>query len=172
MSKNIILTPKQKRSIATKNKIKKTAKRLFAKEGYYKITSNNIAKEAKVPIGSFYNYFGNKKGLLLELIKDFNADFHAELIPPHQLFIEKTTSQEAVFKNIEQLFTNIVMSSYLSDPFYKIIHALQFTEPDVLVLSEEIRLKEIDLLIELLEQIHRFHPIPNIPLKAKYFTLL
>ena len=136
---------------------------------YYKVTSNNIAKEAKVPIGSFYNYFGNKKGVLLELIKDFNAAFHADTSHSRQKIVEETTSQKEVLKNLERLFADTVLSAHLADPFYKIIHALQFTEADVLALSEEIRLKEIDFLIELLERIHQFHPLSNIALKAKIF---
>ena len=86
-----------------------------------------------------------------------------------QQFIEETTSQEVVLKNLERLLTYTLLSTHLSDPFYKIIHALQFTEKDVLAFSEEVRLKEMDFLIKVLERIHQFSPIANIPLKAKIF---
>jgi len=55
----------------------------------------------------------------------------------------------------------------LADPFYKIIHALQFTDPDVLQFSEEIRTTEIETLLLLLKKINEFHPLQDIPITAK-----
>ncbi len=159
--------PKQKRSIATKNKIKQTARELFSERGYYAVTSNNIASAAGVPIGSFYNYFGNKKGLLLELVKDFNERFHAGTIDEVDTLADKFNTPEGILSHIEMLLTRFLLSPQLSDPFYKIIHALQFTESDVLVLSQQIRDRELDFLFEVLKKIDQSYPIANIPLSAK-----
>lgn len=167
MEKNIIITPKQKRSIATKNKIKKTAKKLFAQKGYYTVTSNNIAAAAKVPIGSFYNYFGNKKVVLLELIKEFNVKYHEETFVQDHEIIKQITSKETFRQHVPAIFRGTILSTQLADPFYSVIHSLQFTEPDVLALSEEIRKVEMGEIIRFLEHIHQFHPIPNIPITAK-----
>ena len=167
MEKNVIIAPKQKRSIATKNKIKKTAKKLFAQQGYYTVTSNNIAAAAKVPIGSFYNYFGNKKGVLLELIKEFNQAYHSETIEQDIVQIQKLSSKETAYEFIAMALRRNLLSPILADPFYKIIHALQFTEQDVLQLSEEVRMAEIENLTHFLEKINAFHPIEDIPVMAK-----
>ena len=167
MEKNVIIAPKQKRSIATKNKIKKTAKKLFAQQGYYTVTSNNIAAAAKVPIGSFYNYFGNKKGVLLELIKEFNQAYHSETIEQDIVQIQKLSSKETAYEFIAMALRRNLLSPILADPFYKIIHALQFTEQDVLQLSEEVRMTEIENLTRFLEKINEFHPIEDIPITAK-----
>ncbi|WP_329886931.1 TetR/AcrR family transcriptional regulator [Pseudoramibacter faecis] len=51
--------PKQKRSIARKRLIKKTALRLFSEKGYSNVSTNEIAKAANVSIGSLYSYFPN-----------------------------------------------------------------------------------------------------------------
>ncbi len=167
MEKNVIITPKQKRSIATKNKIKKTAKKLFAEQGYYTITSNSIAAAAKVPIGSFYNYFGNKKVVLLELIKEFNIKYHEETFVQDHEILDQITSKETFRQHVPSIFKRIILSPQLADPFYSVIHSLQFTEPDVLALSEEIRQVEMTEMIVFLEHIYQFHPIPNIPITAK-----
>lgn len=159
--------PKQKRSIVTKSKIKDTAKKLFSEKGYYSVTSNMIAQEAKVPIGSFYNYFGNKKGVLLELIKESNEAFHEEAINKLLEVNIEINSHEDVSQLIHYSLVSTLLANYLSDPFYKIIHTLQFTEPDVLQLSEEIRHKEIEVIIVLLNKVSTFQPIQNIPIKAK-----
>lgn len=162
-----ILTPKQKRSIATKKKIKRVAKRLFASKGYYKVTTNNIAAAAKVPIGSFYNYFGNKKEVLLELVKDFNSAYHLETIENDSEVVQKITSKAVVLEHLEFLFGRAILSPQLADPFYRVIHALQFTEPDVLAISEEMRQIEMGHMINFLKQINEFHPVPDIPVTAK-----
>ena len=167
MEKNVIVAPKQKRSIATKNKIKKTARKLFAEQGYYTVTSNNIAAAAKVPIGSFYNYFGNKKGVLLELIKEFNQAYHFETIEQDRFQIQALSSKETAYEFISMALKRNILSPILADPFYKIIHALQFTEQDVLQLSEEVRVAEIENLTHFLEKINEFHPIEAIPVTAK-----
>lgn len=159
--------PKQKRSILTKSKIKDTAKKLFIEQGYYNVTSNMIAKVAKIPIGSFYNYFGNKKGVLLELIRESNNEFHDETINKFLKMEFEINSSSEVFDFIHYSLVNTLLANYLSDPFYKVIHALQFTEEDVLKLSDEIRYKEIEVIIVFLNKVSKLHPLKDIPLGAK-----
>ena len=162
-----IKVPVQKRSIATRNKLKKAARTLFSDNGYYKITSIQIAKAAGVPVGSFYNYFGNKKGILLELIEDFNADFHQATIHQMEAYILSTIDQQSALENLERLLTKLIDSPYLSDPFYKMFHALQFTEADALQQAAKAREIEVRFLERFLAQINTFYPIPDIPLSAR-----
>ena len=72
---DFIRQPKQTRSMETKEKILKTALRLFCENGFYKTTTNEIAKQAAVPIGSLYSYFKNKDMILLEILDDYNQAF-------------------------------------------------------------------------------------------------
>jgi len=167
MKGNSLLKPKQKRSIATKQKIKKVAKKLFSQSGYYSVTSNMIAAEAKVPIGSFYNYFKNKKTLMLEIIKDFNAGYHNDTFDQYLKIINEIKSNSDLLRGIKQSIELFVLSKYLSDPIYKIIHSLQFTEPDILALSEEVRKVELELINKFLKQVNTFHRIKNNRIKAK-----
>src|ERR1044072_6877104 len=59
--------PKQARSKQTKEKIIQAAIQLFQDRGYEKTTSNDIAAEAGVSVGSFYVYFTDKLQLLLTI---------------------------------------------------------------------------------------------------------
>src|ERR1044071_5493088 len=59
--------PKQARSKQTKKKIIQAAIQLFQDRGYEKTTSNDIAAEAGVSVGSFYVYFTDKRQLLLTI---------------------------------------------------------------------------------------------------------
>ncbi len=66
-----ITVPKQKRSMDTKKTLKSTAKRLFSEKGYHNTSSNEIAKAASVSIGTFYNYYNDKKEVFIELLHDY-----------------------------------------------------------------------------------------------------
>ena len=160
-------SPKQKRSIETKNKLKRAAKQLFSKQGYYNVTSNMIAEKAKVPIGSFYNYFGDKKIILLELIKDFQANYMKENLKYSFENFKKMKIKKDVLKNITSLLRIFLLSKHVSDPFYKIIHSLQYIENDVLKLNEEIRDAKLEVFSKFISSINHIHPIKNIPIKAK-----
>lgn len=72
---DFIRQPRQTRSMETKEKILKTALKLFCENGFYKTTTNEIAKQASVPIGSLYSYFKNKDMILLEILDDYNRTF-------------------------------------------------------------------------------------------------
>jgi len=167
MPTKTLKTPVQKRSIATRNKLKKAARRLFAKYGYYKVTSIQIAKAAGVPVGSFYNYFGNKEGILLELIEDFNQAFHQEVVPKVAIYIENTIDRTSAIENLAHIFELILHSEHLIDPFYKMFHALQFTEDYALQQTAKARDLEIDYLERFLTKVDQFHSVPNIPLTAR-----
>ena len=65
-----IRVPKQQRSIEKKQRIKDTAVKLMSEKGYHSTSSNEIAKEADVSIGTFYSYFSDKKALYTELVAD------------------------------------------------------------------------------------------------------
>ncbi|MBT3220467.1 MAG: TetR/AcrR family transcriptional regulator [Proteobacteria bacterium] len=68
--------PRQKRSESTRNKIIESGKRLFSEDGYHGTSSKKIAREAGIAIGSFYNYFANKKELLLEVYRLHVVEVH------------------------------------------------------------------------------------------------
>lgn len=60
-------TPRQERSRRTVDRILDAAARIFHEQGYAGATTNDIADEAGVSIGSLYQYFPNKDAVLLAL---------------------------------------------------------------------------------------------------------
>ncbi len=80
-----IRTPKQKRSEETRAKIIEAGIRLFSSQGYHATSSKKIAREAGVSVGSFYNYFKDKKQLLFEIHR-----LHAEKV---HAMIEKSLNE-------------------------------------------------------------------------------
>ena len=98
--------PTQKRSIEKKQRIKDAALKLMSENGYFATSSNEIAREAGVSIGTFYSYFKDKKELYAELVDDI---YTAVLTPinlnelPDDLSIEETVQLyvTAVFRGHE-----------------------------------------------------------------------
>ena len=76
MTPKNITKPKQARSKRTKEKIIEAGEKLFSEIGYRKSDSKKIAEAAGVAIGSFYNYFPDKKQLLLEIYRRHLSDAH------------------------------------------------------------------------------------------------
>lgn len=61
--------PRQERSRRTVERILDAAAHIFHEQGYTAATTNDIADEAGVSIGSLYQYFPNKDAILIELTR-------------------------------------------------------------------------------------------------------
>lgn len=66
--------PRQQRSRATVAFVLEAAAQLFAAEGYEAVTTNAVAARAGVSIGTVYQYFPNKDGLVLALLGEHLDD--------------------------------------------------------------------------------------------------
>lgn len=68
-TKIIVKSPTQERSRQTVATILQACSRLLVSEGFYAITTDKIAKEAGVSIGSLYQFFGNKESVVQAVVK-------------------------------------------------------------------------------------------------------
>jgi AcrR family transcriptional regulator len=62
----------QKRSFETRGKIIATSMELIAEIGYFALTTNEVARRAKVSIGSLYSYFSDKKDIMLACMEQYH----------------------------------------------------------------------------------------------------
>jgi AcrR family transcriptional regulator len=62
-------TPRQTRSVETRARLLDAAARVFSRHGYAAGTTNRIAEEAGMSVGSLYQYFPNKDAILVELLR-------------------------------------------------------------------------------------------------------
>lgn len=83
------LTERKKRGMATHQRIYKTALRLFEKEGFDKVTVDEVCKRAGVSKGTFYVYFRSKEQVVLDLFSqtdkmydDFVANELVSVVDP------------------------------------------------------------------------------------------
>jgi len=68
-------TPRQDRSTRTRERILQSARTCFATNGYDATQAKDIAREAGVSIGSFYEYFQNKAAAFQVVLDEFYAAF-------------------------------------------------------------------------------------------------
>ena len=83
-----------------KENILKTALELFSKEGFNTVSTNKIAKRAKVSEGLIFRHFQNKKGLLDAIMKDAEEKMMVHIAP----VIFETKPQEVIRKFISMPF--------------------------------------------------------------------
>jgi len=76
--------PRQARSQERVNRILDVAEELFASQGYGATTTNAIAAQAQVPIGSLYQFFPDKTAILQALALSYAEKLHQKLV-----FIDK-----------------------------------------------------------------------------------
>lgn len=71
--------PQQARSREKRDEILKAAASMFVEQGYSRTTADEIAAAARVSVGTFYNYFRNKRQALLVLVIERLEDIFSNL---------------------------------------------------------------------------------------------
>ncbi|APB33656.1 TetR family transcriptional regulator [Gloeomargarita lithophora Alchichica-D10] len=77
--------PRQARSQERVNRILDVAEELFAQQGYAATTTNGIAAQAQVPIGSLYQFFPDKTAILQALAERYGEMLHQQLTAIHEI---------------------------------------------------------------------------------------
>ena len=116
MGEKEIRVPKQKRSIEKKQRIKDAAIKLMSEKGYHSTSSNEIAKEAEVSIGTFYSYYKDKKNLYKELV----ADIYNVVISPMNMGEDSKTQtgvEASPFDNLDKLSIEETVYLYIETVF-------------------------------------------------------
>ena len=73
-------SPRQARSLETRARILDSARRVFGRHGYAAGTTNRIADEAGISVGSLYQYYPNKDAILAALVRDHIEEGTRELL--------------------------------------------------------------------------------------------
>jgi len=134
LSKKLVRKPVQKRSLDKLNTILAVSKELFAKKNYFNVTTNEIAKEAGISIGTLYSYFSNKEEILSLILKDYNESFIV-------IFNQLNTSENLeLFSSdykgwIEKLIDNLI--SLEDKEFHAQIEMLSYSIPEVKEIQDQ-----------------------------------
>jgi AcrR family transcriptional regulator len=131
-----IRQPKQKRSITTKEKILDSAYQLFCEKGYFKTTTNEIARVAGVSIGSLYSYFADKDTIFLEILDRYHESFVA---------VQEKLAQDMDFSNLDmhkwlrQFIDGMIQVHEVSKELNQELTILCFSKPEVKAITKRHR---------------------------------
>ena len=143
-----VRTPKQKRGIATRRQIMKSAFRLFAEKGIHGTNSTEIAKRAGISTGSFYAYFRNKKTLLLEMLEDYLEQHFRMAWRP----LAEFNPDELDRGNIRKLIISVFEAYDIDSEFHRQTHALRYSDPDIKRVYDREREREVGQIRHILEK--------------------
>ncbi len=125
--------PKQERSIQTRELIIKTGLKLFATEGFHDTSTKKIAKAAGISIGNFYNYFKDKKELIIEIFRRNIEQAHSTVINAMFLLDINTKDKKELLRDI----LNLSLETHKIDPgFHREITKMKFSDPDIRAIQE------------------------------------
>lgn len=127
-NKIVLKSPTQERSRQTVSAILDACSKLLVSEGFYNITTDKIAKEAGVSIGSLYQFFGNKESVVLAVIKKIHeedkalvsqrAQHFSSLSPRERVLAMVRLGFEALKGNAELRAKLLTVQYYLADINY------------------------------------------------------
>src|SRR5437868_3241889 len=126
-----------------KNKILNFASEKFFREGFYKTTIDEIAKELKLSKNTVYKYFPNKEQIVFEVISEFVRNVKEKV--EHEI----NTETNAVYKFVSLLN---VLSRNLSKFSGKWMRDMQVHTPHLWIKMDEMRrlvmMKNLSMLVE------------------------
>jgi AcrR family transcriptional regulator len=172
MGESIVLgvpaNPKQARSKQTKEKIVQAAIRLFQERGYEKTTSNDIAAEAGVSVGSFYVYFTDKRQLLLtifdRLADELYKNVFASLTPEH-LF------ESDLRRRIRQALANTIADKQKHSGLHRVVSELLLKDADFAARHKAVMSRSMAKLHELISLAHKAGLTWEIDVEAAAFIV-
>jgi AcrR family transcriptional regulator len=145
--------PRQRRSQETVARILDAAARIFGTEGYQRTTTNHIAAEAEISIGSLYQYFPNKDALLVAL-----ADRHLDEASTALAGI--AAGLRATAPSLEGVCRTLVTAAVaLNSP--DSIHHLLWQAPRTEALTQRFAAFEAELALEVAWHLERFGHDPR-----------
>lgn len=135
--------PIQKRSIETRNKLMKTAIKLYADKGYHNVTVDEVASSAGLSTGVAYRYFKNKKDLLLATIQYAYVNIKDMAHMEDNLFMTFSTEEE----KLAYIMDKFVMLHQKYYDFHEVLEGLKHSDPDVKELYDQIENSAMDEVI-------------------------
>lgn len=90
--------PRQRRSLDKRSRLKEAGLALFGEKGYEGSSVDEIARQANLAVGGFYQHFRSKRQLLLALMDDLlenlsRLDLHLKAVPDAQAGLRELLSR-------------------------------------------------------------------------------
>ena len=147
-------TPKQARSKQTKENIVQAAIRLFQERGYEKTTSNDIASEAGVSVGSFYVYFADKRQLFLTIFDRLADELYKNIfdgLKPEHLF----DSDLELRSSIRRAVASTIADKQKYSGLHRVVSELLLKDADFAARHKAVMQRSVAKIRELISLAHK-----------------
>lgn len=115
---------------------------LFSRKGFHATTSNEIAAEAGVPIGSFYAYFKDKKDVFMTALGDYNSQLVESTKPDG----EPDNGEQS----LHDLIHGMIEAHRLSPGFHRELTIMRLSDADVRQALDRQKRRVIDIWLAVL----------------------
>lgn len=126
MKKNV-REPKQERANETKQKIIEAGYKVFAEEGYYSANTPEIAKAAGVSTGIVYNYFSDKRDILLRVLDIYIND----VTRPFEKLLEDLASPIDFYDLTSKFIDTVIKTHKDNSRLHNALHTLEASDEEV-----------------------------------------
>lgn len=123
MSESEIREPIQKRSIETKEKIIEAGFELICNDGYYKTNTAKIAKKAGVSTGIVYQYFKDKKDILLSGLDKYADNIFYPMLNMSNIKFNKDNFADIMKNMIKKYISNHKLSKTAHEEITAMTHS-------------------------------------------------
>ena len=127
MYESEIREPIQKRSIETKEKIIEAGFELICNDGYYKTNTSKIAKKAGVSTGIVYQYFKDKKDILLSGLDKYADDIFYPMLNMSNIKFDKNNFADIM----KDMIAKYIGNHKLSKTAHEEITAMTHSDKDI-----------------------------------------
>ena len=141
--------PTQKRSIEKRNKIIEKGFKLMCEKGYYNTNTTEIAKYADVSTGIIYQYFNDKKDILLEGVKNYSDSI---LYPMINILEEKNMDINNLDKIIEDVIDKFITKHTISKKAHEELMAMSHLDEDISNIFKESEIEMTEKIVSLLKE--------------------
>lgn len=140
--------PTQKRSIEKRNRIIEKGFELMCEQGFYNVSTPDIAEAAGVSTGIIYQYFNDKKDIFIEGVKNYANT----IMFPMLTVLE---SEQIKIDNIEKLLKNMIDSFIKNHTISKKAHeelmAMSHLDDDVANIFKDSEIEMTKKIVDILK---------------------
>lgn len=148
-----------KKSAQTRQQIIDAAMKLFSETGYYKTNSKEIAKEAKVSIGCFYNYFEDKKEVFSEVLDSYYIKFNTVIENKLKQLLENPSDKKTM---LYEAIKAILDAHSIFTGFHNELIVMYYSDPVMFEKNQKQHKESLELTITCLRQLANPDKIKNI----------
>ena len=123
MSETEIREPIQKRSIETKDRIIEAGFELICNDGYYNTNTSKITKKAGVSTGIVYQYFKDKKDILMSGLERYADDIFHPMLHMSNINLEKNDISSLMKSMIKKYISNHKLSAVAHEEIVSMAHS-------------------------------------------------